>query len=90
MGLYKDSLATLESYRNDKPLENTRDLLERAAYLFDIHTHLRVIFPHNRNLTYGWMTERVAYFSYRTPIELVKKHGLVGQNMLHTYLRKRI
>lgn len=88
LGLYKDSRATLESYRNGKPLANSRDLQERVAYLFDIHAQLRVIFPHNRNLAYGWMTARVADFTNRTPIEVVKQHGLVGLNMLHTYLNK--
>lgn len=88
LGLNEDSRSTLSRYRDGKPLSNTRDLLERVAYLFDIHAQLRLIFHHNRNLAYGWMTARVADFANLTPVEVVKQHGIVGLNMLRVYLDK--
>lgn len=88
LGLNEESRSTLNRYRDGKPLSNTRDLLERVAYLFDIHAQLRLIFPQNRNLAYGWMTARLADFAQLTPVELVKKHGIVGLNMLRAYLDK--
>jgi len=88
LGLNEKSRATLARYREGKPISNTRDLLDRVVYLLDIHAHLRLIFPHNKNLVYGWMTARVKDFGGATPIELVKSHGIVGLNMLRTYLDK--
>lgn len=86
LGLNEKSRATLARYREGKPLSNTRDLLDRVAYLLDIHAQLRLIFPHNKNLVYGWMTARMKDFGGATPIELVKSHGIVGLNMLRAYL----
>lgn len=68
--------------------ENSRDLTERIAYLFAIHANLRIIFPRNKNMVYGWMTAQCADFYSKTPIEVVKEHGLVGLNMLNKYLEK--
>lgn len=88
LGLSENSRQTLCRYRKGKPLSNTRDLLDRVAYLFDIHVQLRLTFPQNRNLVYGWMTARLAYFGDQTPVEIVRLHGIVGLNMLRAYLTR--
>lgn len=88
LGLSKDSRQTLSHYRKGKPLLNRRDLLDRVAYLLDIHVQLRLIFPKNKNLGYGWMTARLADFGAQTPVEIVRLHGIVGLNMLSAYLTR--
>jgi len=88
LGLNENSRSALNRYRDGKPLSNTRDLLDRVFYLFDIHAQLRLIFHQNRNLAYGWMTARIDDFSCLTPVEVVKQHGIIGLNMLSTYLNK--
>lgn len=88
LGLNENDGSTLKRYRDGKPLTNRRDLLERVAYLFNIHAQLSLIFHQNRNLVYGWMTARIEDFTYLTPVELVKLHGIVGLNMLSAYLNK--
>lgn len=88
LGLNADSRATLSRYRKGAPLAKNRDLIERVAYMLDIHAQLRLIFPHNRNLVYGWMTARVGEFENMTPVEVVKEYGIIGLNMLRHYLEK--
>lgn len=88
LGIKEDSMSILRHYRDGKPLSNSRDLIDRVAYLFDIHSQLRSVFPNNNNLVYGWMTARIADFNHLTPIHIIKSHGIVGMNMLHTYLSK--
>lgn len=68
--------------------ENTRDLLDRIVYLLTIHESLRIIFPRNNNLAYGWMTARCYDFDGNRPIDIVKNNGLIGLNILNKYLEK--
>ena len=88
LGLNEDRRSTLNRYQAGKPLANSRDLLERVVYLFDIHAQLRLIFNQNRNLAYGWMTAQIDDFGCLTPVEVVNQYGIVGLNMLSTYLNK--
>jgi hypothetical protein len=88
LGLNEQSRSTLARYREGRPLANTRDLMDRVAYLLDIHAQLRLIFPKERNFAYGWMTAKVKHFDNLTPLEIVKQHGIVGLNMLRAYLDK--
>jgi hypothetical protein len=88
LGLNEQSRSTLARYREGRPLANTRDLMDRVAYLLDIHAQLRLIFPQERNFAYGWMTARVKDFDNLTPLEVVRQHGIVGLNMLRAYLDK--
>jgi len=87
LGLNEQSRNTLTRYRQGGALQPHHDLLERVAYLFDIHVQLRVIFPQNHNLAYGWMTSRIHDLHNRTPIEVVKENGIIGLNILNTYLK---
>jgi hypothetical protein len=88
LGLNEKNRSTLVRYRQGGALQPRRDLLERVAYLFDIHVQLRTIFPTNRNLAYGWMTARVEDLHNLTPVEVVQKNGLIGLNMLNKYLNR--
>lgn len=84
------SRSTLSRYRNGKPMSNKRDLIDRVSYLFDIHAQLRLMFPRNRNLVYGWMTAKISDFSNQTPVDIVRRQGVVGLNILHAYLLNNI
>lgn len=80
------SRTTLSQYRNGSPMANKRDLIERVSYLLGIHAQLRLIFPMNENIAYGWMTANISDFYGQTPVDIVRQRGIVGLNMLHVYL----
>jgi hypothetical protein len=88
LGLAPDNRAALSRYRNGKPLAASRDLLERAGNLLSIHKSLRLLFPHNRELAYQWMTQRNKAFDDMTPAEVIKQWGFTGLLMVRTYLDK--
>ena len=48
--------------------------------------HLRLLFPHNRDLAYRWMTTRNKAFDNLTPVEVVKEWGFAGLLMVRAYL----
>ena len=86
LGLAPENRAALTRYRKGGPLANSRNLLERAGHLLAIHKSLRLLFPHDRDLAYAWMTTRNRAFGYRTPVEAISEWGFMGLFMVRAYL----
>lgn len=85
LGLSAGSRSTLARYRNGEPLADSRDLLDRAGHLLGIHKSLRVLFPHDRDLAYRWMTQPNRRFGAR-PVDVVIEHGFEGLLAVRRYL----
>ena len=88
LGLSTDNRAALTRYRKGTPLAQSRDLLDRVGILLGIHKSLRLLFPHNRNLVYAWMTQPNKAFEGMTPAETIKQWGFRGLFMVRAYLDK--
>jgi hypothetical protein len=85
LGLSTASRSTLARYREGEPLADSRDLLDRAGHLLGIHKSLRILFPYDRDLAYGWMTQFNRRLGAR-PVDLVIDHGFEGLLALRRYL----
>jgi Protein of unknown function (DUF2384) len=85
LGLSAGSRSTLVRYRNGEPLADSRDLLDRAGHLLGIHKSLRVLFPHDRDLAYRWMTQHNRRFGAR-PVDVVVERGFEGLLAVRRYL----
>ena len=85
LGLSGGSRSTLARYRAGEPFADSRDLLDRAGHLLGIHKSLRILFPHDRDLGYRWMTQPNRRLDAR-PIDLVVEHGFEGLLALRRYL----
>lgn len=88
LGLAKDNRAALARYRKGAPISVSRDANERAGHLLTIHKNLRLLFPHNRDLAYRWMSTRNKAFEGRTPVDVVRDFGFAGLLMVRSYLDK--
>lgn len=88
LGLSTTNRGALTRYRKGEPLAPNRDLLERVGILLGIHKSLRLLFPHNRELAYEWMTQRNRAFEGMTPVEAIKHYGFPGLLMVRSYLDK--
>lgn len=86
LGLSATNRSALTRYRKGEPLANTRDLLERAGHLLAIHKNLRLLFPHDRDLAYAWMTTRNRAFDGKTPVEVIGEWGFSGLMHVRAYL----
>lgn len=85
LGLSSDSRSTLARYRKGSPLADNADLLGRAGHLLGIHKSLRIIFPHNRDLAYRWVTAPNRRFDGQTPLAIMLQ-GYEGLLAVRRYL----
>ena len=63
-----------------------RDAHERVAYLLSIHKALRLLYPKNKELLYGWVSMRNAMFDGATPMEVMLENGFLGLAKVSRYL----
>ena len=85
LGLSTASRSTLARYRAGEPLADSRDLLDRAGHLLGIHKSLRLLFPHDRDLAYRWMTQPNRRLGAR-PVDVAIRHGFEGLLAVRRYL----
>ena len=85
LGLSSGSRSTLARYRGGEPLADNRDLVDRAGHLLGIHKSLRLLFPHDRDLAYRWMTQSNLRFGAR-PVDLIAERGFEGLLAVRRYL----
>lgn len=86
LGLSAQSRSTLARYRRGEPLADNADLLARAGHLLGIHKALRILFPHDRDLAYRWVSAPNRRFGGATPVEVMKRHGYEGILAVRRYL----
>jgi Protein of unknown function (DUF2384) len=86
LGLSSDSRSTLARYRRGEPLADSADLLGRVGHLLGIHKALRILFPHDRDLVYRWVTTPNRRFDGRTPLAVMREHGYEGILAVRRYL----
>ena len=86
LGLAANNRAALTRYRKGEPIGTSRDQYERVGHLLGIHKNLRLLFPHNRELAYRWMSARNKAFDNLTPVEVIKEWGFAGLLMVRSYL----
>jgi Protein of unknown function (DUF2384) len=86
LGLSPNNRSTLARYRRGEPLADSRDLIERAGHLLGIHQSLRILFPHDRDLAYRWMSVPNRRFEGRRPVDVAVEHGFEGLWALRRFL----
>jgi hypothetical protein len=86
LGIAASNRAALTRYRKGEPIGTSRDQYERVGHLLGIHKNLRLLFPHNRELAYRWMSTRNKAFDYLAPVEVVGRWGFSGLLMVRAYL----
>ena len=61
-------------------------MLDRIGWLLSIHKSLRLLYPRNENIRYSWVKRRNQILDSRTPLEVMKKQGLIGIARVSRYL----
>ena len=85
LGLSTQSRSTIARYRRGEPLADSADLLARAGHLLGIHKALRILFPHDRDLAYRWISTPNRRFG-TSPLDVMKRHGYEGILAVRRYL----
>jgi transcriptional regulator with XRE-family HTH domain len=86
LGVSTQSRSTLARYRRGEPHADSADLLARAGHLLGIHKALRILFPHDRDLAYRWVSAPNRRFGGATPLDIMKRHGYEGILAVRRYL----
>ena len=86
LGLSPQSRSTVSRYRKGEPLADSADLLARAGHLLGIHKALRILFPHDLDLAYRWVSTPNRRFNDAAPLEVMRKHGYEGILAVRRYL----
>lgn len=86
LGIAASNRAALTRYRKGEAIGTSRDQFERVGHLLGIHKNLRLLFPHNRDLAYRWISTRNKAFDNLTPVDIVKEWGFAGLLMVRAYL----
>lgn len=63
-----------------------RDSQERISNLLAIHKNLRVLYPHNPEIRYGWVNMRNAKLHGCTPMEIMDAEGYIGIAKIRCFL----
>lgn len=86
LGIAPSNRIALSRYREGGAIGTSRDQYDRVGHLLGIHKNLRLLFPHNRDLAYRWMSTRNKAFDNFTPVEMIKEEGFAGLLMVRAYL----
>jgi hypothetical protein len=85
LGLSTEGRTTMSRYRKGSAFADNQDLLGRAGHLLGIHKSLRLIFPHNIDLAYRWISQRNRRFDNTTPLDIMTQ-GYEGLLAVRRYL----
>ncbi len=85
LGLSTQGRTTLSRYRRGHAFADNQDLLGRAGHLLGIHKSLRLIFPHNIDLAYRWVSQPNRRFGNAAPLDIMKQ-GYEGLLAVRRYL----
>lgn len=86
LGLAPRNRDALGRYREGARVGTTREEYERVGQLLGIHRSLRLLFPRNRDVAYGWMKMCNRAFGGMTPVDAIKEYGFAGLLMVRAYL----
>jgi hypothetical protein len=86
LGLSQQSRSTVARYRKGEPLADSADLLARVGHLLGIHKALRIMFPHDRDLAYRWVSAPNRRFNDAAPLDVMKQRGYEGILAVRRYL----
>ncbi|KGO99725.1 MbcA/ParS/Xre antitoxin family protein [Novilysobacter defluvii] len=70
--------ACAEYRAGQQALPDEPETLDRVGYLLGIHAGLRLLFPEDEAIRFGWVKMRNQSLDGRTPLDVMLSEGLVG------------
>lgn len=85
----KPNRQRLKDLSDKKTLPDDEDKKYRVGLLLGIHKNLRILFPHNREIVYGWMKSPQNDIGGQIPIEFIMEKP--GESLVRlAALRRRL
>ncbi len=86
LGLAPTNRASLSAYKRGKALPNSIDMLDRVGHLLSIHKSLRILFPHDRQIAYSWVSSPNRAFNGMSPLDVMTQYRFAGLLKVRAYL----
>lgn len=89
LGMQASSRATLAAYSkkdSNSSLPLNRDSQDRTGYLLAIHKALRLLYPHDEAMRFGWVRRRNRMLNGNAPLDVMRNRGLIGIAAIARYL----
>jgi len=80
------SVRTIARYRNGGVIANRVELIKRVEHLLAIHKSLRILFPSDRDIVYGWVKAANEAFKGKRPLDVMISEGVAGLQSVRRYL----
>lgn len=80
---------TIRRYQAGGCIGDDKEILDRVGNLLNIHKNLRILYPHNRDLVYKWITAKNQAFRGQAAIEVMKQ-GFDGILEVRNYLESTL
>lgn len=64
-------------------------MIDRVGHLLAIHKNLRIMFPHDRKIVYGWFRYPNKTFDNKAPLDVMRS-GLLGLHSVRMYLENSV
>lgn len=79
LGMHGKGPEACAAYRaGQRALPDEPETLDRVGYLLRIHAGLRLLFPEDDAIRFGWVKMRNQVLDGRTPLDVMLSEGLVG------------
>ncbi len=85
LGFLPENLTKLTEYRNGQPFEDSQELMVRSGLFLGIHHSLRLLFAHDKEMVYRWVTLPNKHFKM-SPLDVMKKRNRDGIKEVRRYL----
>lgn len=77
------NLSELHKYQdNDAWIQSEQDIT-KAMLLLNIHKNLRILYPHNPEILYGFVKNKNTRLNGSTPLQMMLEFGTDGIEMVH-------
>jgi len=80
------SIEALARFRAGDPLDEDLELVTRVGWLMAIHKALRLLYPHDNELAYGWISMQNSRFNGLTPLQVLSDPSRNGLREIEHYL----
>jgi hypothetical protein len=86
LGLDGEHVSRLWEFENGAPLPDDETILDRVGRLLAIYKSLGLLYPHNEDVRYSWVSQANRALEGRTPLEVMVRGGLAGMDEVRRLL----
>ena len=81
---YSPGSRTFLASLKENGIPDKRDKIDRVSYLLGIHKGLRINYPYNKEIVYGWVKSPNTKLGDQSPLTHMMLHGIPGMSRVRS------